>query len=151
MPTLYKPLLPGLRWPATKRYSVFPYDINQEEVPLKAILGNRPDGIILTGTHHNEEIYKRLLNIRIPIVEAWDITSEPLDTLMGFSHRAVGQTVGEYLLAKGHGNFAAIIANDRLAIKRFSDFAATLRDAGIDSFASHKCKLRPDFKQGAKT
>ena len=105
------------------------YDKHQEEEQLKAILGNRPDGIILTGTFHAEGTHQRLLNTRIPVVETWDLAPNPIDTLVGFSHTEVGKAVGEYLLAKGYRRFASVSANDQRAVRRFAGFAAALRDA----------------------
>jgi LacI family transcriptional regulator, gluconate utilization system Gnt-I transcriptional repressor len=124
------------------------YDKHQEEELLKAILGNRPDGIILTGTFHAEGTHQRLLNTRIPVVETWDLTPNPIDTLVGFSHTEVGKAVGEYLLAKGYRRFASVSANDQRAVRRFAGFAAALRDAGIEHLASRTVPTPARFRQG---
>jgi len=124
------------------------YDIQQEELLLTTILGSRPDGIILIGTQHTAETRRRLQQSLIPVVETWDLTPDPIDTLVGFSHSHVGQVVGEYLLAKGHRCFASISANDQRAVRRFGGFMAALREAGIDNLASRTVEAPARFQQG---
>src|SRR5450830_1381829 len=45
------------------------YVDSREDVLLEAIIGRRPDGIVLTGIMHSPEGRKRLLAAAIPVVE----------------------------------------------------------------------------------
>ena len=47
---------------------------NREDVLLEAIIGRRPDGIVLTGITHSEGARRQLLACGIPVVETWDLT-----------------------------------------------------------------------------
>ena len=66
---------------------------SREDALLEAIIGRRPDGIVLTGIMHSAEGRKRLLAAGIPVVETWDLTPTPIDMLVGFSHDDVGRAV----------------------------------------------------------
>lgn len=65
---------------------------SREDALPEAIIGRRPDGIVLTGSMHSPEGRKRLLAAGISVVETWDLTPTPLDMLVGFSHVDVGRT-----------------------------------------------------------
>src|SRR5215469_12680328 len=62
------------------------YVNSREDALLEAIIGRRPDGIVLTGIMRSALGRKRLLAAGIPVVETWDLTPTPLDMLVGFSH-----------------------------------------------------------------
>ena len=62
------------------------YSGDREDALLEAIVGRRPDGIVLTGVLHSTEGRRRLLASGIPVVETWDLTPTPIDMLVGFSH-----------------------------------------------------------------
>ena len=77
------------------------YADSREDALLEAIIGRRPDGIVLTGIMHSAEGRRRLLAAGIPVVETWDLTPTPLDMLVGFSHADVGRAVVDFLRAQG--------------------------------------------------
>ena len=66
------------------------YSNAREDALLDAIIGRRPDGIVLTGIMHSAGGRRRLLAAGIPVVETWDLTPTPIDMLVGFSHEKVG-------------------------------------------------------------
>ena len=66
------------------------YSGSREDALLDAIVGRRPDGIVLTGIMHSAQGRRRLLASGIPVVETWDLTPTPIDMLVGFSHEKVG-------------------------------------------------------------
>ena len=77
------------------------YDGTREDALLDAIIGRRPDGVVLTGVMHSPEGRRRLAAAGIPVVETWDLTPTPIDMLVGFSHEKVGAASAEYLHARG--------------------------------------------------
>lgn len=102
------------------------YENSREDVLLEAIIGRRPDGVILTGIMRSELGRKRLLASGIPVVETWDLTPTPIDMLVGFSHEKIGEAVAKYLHSRGRQRVATISANDERAARRnkaFSDAA----------------------------
>jgi LacI family gluconate utilization system Gnt-I transcriptional repressor len=98
---------------------------------LDAIIGRRPDGIVLTGLMHSAEGRRRLLASGIPVVETWDITAEPLDMLVGFSHEKVGAAVADYLYMRGFRRPAIVTANDGRALRRRRGFELRLDELGL--------------------
>lgn len=108
------------------------YSAEQEERLLGAVLGRRPDGIVLTGTLHTEESRKRLQAAGIPVVEAWDLGAAPIDMQVGFSHEKVGQAIANHLYQKGYRQFAVVSVDDSRALKRSSSVVAQLKTLGVD-------------------
>lgn len=110
------------------------YDTEREDALLEAIIGRRPDGIVITGIMHSPEARRRLAAAGIPVVETWDLTPTPIDMLVGFSHEKVGAAVADYLHFRGVRNPGFVSANDvRAGMRRqgFVDAAARHGIAGI--------------------
>ena len=100
---------------------------NDGEEPLvSAILGRRPDGLLLTGTEHSAMTRRRLALAGVPVVEIWDIVGEPADMIVGFDHHAVGAAVAALYLAQGYRRFAAVGAMDTRAVARRRGFTEAL-------------------------
>ena len=105
------------------------YTDSREDELLEAIIGRRPDGVILTGIMRSPQGRRRLQASGIPVVETWDLTPTPIDMLVGFSHEKIGIAVAEFLYARGRRHAAVISANDERARRRnksFSDAAVAL-------------------------
>jgi len=101
------------------------YDESREEALLDAIIGRRPAGIVLTGVMHSEASRQKLRAAGIPVVETWDITRSPLDMLIGFSHKRVGETAATYLRKRGARHPAIVTPGDRRAKLRADAFIET--------------------------
>jgi LacI family gluconate utilization system Gnt-I transcriptional repressor len=100
------------------------YDDAREDALLEAVIGRRPDGIILTGIVHSARARQKLRAARIPVVETWDLTSKPIDMLVGFSHPAIGRAAADYLWQRGCRRPAIISPDDRRARLRAEAFGA---------------------------
>ena len=102
----------------------------REDALLDAIIGRRPDGIILTGIMHSQEGRRRLIAAGIPVIETWDLTPQPIDMLIGFSHEKVGEAVFAHLHERGRRRAAVLSADDERAMRRKAGFAAGARARG---------------------
>jgi LacI family gluconate utilization system Gnt-I transcriptional repressor len=100
------------------------YTRNREDALLEAIIGRRPDGIVLTGILHSVDGRRRLLAAGIPVVETWDLTPTPIDMLVGFSHADVGRAVAQFLKAQGRRRPALVSGDDERAKRRADAFRA---------------------------
>jgi LacI family gluconate utilization system Gnt-I transcriptional repressor len=107
------------------------YSGAREDALIDAIVGRRPDGIVLTGIMHSPEGRKRLLASGIPIVETWDITPTPIDMIVGFSQEKAGAEVADYLYRKGYRRPALITADDQRAMLRRSGFEQRFAALGV--------------------
>jgi LacI family gluconate utilization system Gnt-I transcriptional repressor len=120
----------------------------QEQELLEVILSRRPDGIILTGTLHTAASRNRLRAVGVPVVETWDLSPEPIDMLVGFSHEGAGRAVANCLLEQGYRRFAVLGVDDPRGLRRIESFAATLAERGIGEVHSHIFQGSPAFAQG---
>ena len=107
------------------------YAGSREDALLEAIIGRRPDGIVLTGIMHSAQGRKRLQASGIPVVETWDLTPTPIDMLVGFSHVDVGRTVANFLQAIGRRRLAVVAGDDERAKRRCAAFQAAARELGL--------------------
>ncbi|KTT34627.1 LacI family DNA-binding transcriptional regulator [Pseudomonas rhizoryzae] len=107
------------------------YSPEKEEELLEAILGRRPDGIVLTGTLHTPASRERLAALNIPVVEAWDLSEEALDMQVGFSHEQVGIALADHFVARGYRRFGVISVDDPRALRRNLALQARLAELGI--------------------
>ena len=107
------------------------YSGAREDALIDAIVGRRPDGIVLTGIMHSPEGRRRLLASGIPVVETWDLTPTPIDMLVGFSHEKVGMQAAAWLHRKGYRRLGIVTAEDHRAGLRRAGFEAGLRELGV--------------------
>jgi LacI family gluconate utilization system Gnt-I transcriptional repressor len=103
------------------------YDESREDALLDAVIGRRPAGIVLTGVMHSPASRQRLQAAGIPVVETWDLTDQPIDMLVGFSHRKVGEEAARYLHGRGVRQAAMITPTDRRALTRSQAFIDTMQ------------------------
>ena len=116
------------------------YDSTREDALLDAIIGRRPDGIVITGVIHSPEARRRLAAAGIPVVETWDLTPTPIDMLVGFSHEKAGAAVAEYLAYRGARRPAILSADDYRAGLRRKGF---LEGAGRKGYQDVPVSLVP--------
>lgn len=107
------------------------YDIEREDALLDALIGRRPDGIVITGIMHSPHARRRLAAAGIPIVETWDLTPTPIDMLVGFSHGKVGAAVADYLHYRGCRHPAVVSADDSRAGLRRQGFEEAAAKHGL--------------------
>ena len=98
------------------------YDHSREEALLNAMISRRPDGIVVTGLVHSPEARRRLRQTGIPVVETWDLSAQPVDMLIGFSHHEVGRAVAGYFSKKGWTRVAIATGDDERASVRRQGF-----------------------------
>jgi len=120
------------------------YTIEREEALVNSFLSWSPAAIVLTGQIHSRITLQRLLNADMPIVEMWELGDNPLDTLVGFSHRAAGRAAARHLLDTGRQRLAFVGAapeQDRRATQRGAGFSEAVIEAG---FPAPVCLTMPE-------
>lgn len=96
----------------------------EEQSVVATMLSRRPDGVLLTGIHHSAGCKRMLLGAGIPVVEVWDMTENPLDVCIGFSHIKAGEAVARYAVQRGYDKALIVSAGDERALRRKDSFAA---------------------------
>lgn len=107
------------------------YDDSDEAELLQNLISRRPDGIILTRIVQSPEARERLVAARIPVVETWDLTADPVDMLIGFSHADAGAAVADFFAARGSRRPALLTGDDPRAARRRDGYAARLARHGL--------------------
>jgi LacI family gluconate utilization system Gnt-I transcriptional repressor len=109
----------------------------REDELVSAVLGRRPDAVVLTGIDHSARARRQLLTARIPVVECWDLTPSPIDIVVGFSHEKAGRAAALHLLARGHDDVGVIAASDTRALRRRDGFVEALAERGVTPRTVH--------------
>lgn len=107
------------------------YDMPREDALLRAIIGRRPDGLVLTGVMHSPQGRQLLQASGIPIVETWDTTATPIDMLLSVSHQEIGAAVSRYLFEAGKTRQAVLSGDDERARLRADSYVRTAIELGL--------------------
>ncbi|MFV0245140.1 MAG: LacI family DNA-binding transcriptional regulator [Qingshengfaniella sp.] len=111
------------------------YRPEREETVLYEMLSWRPSGVILAGLEHTDAARAMLRNSGIPVVEIMDTDGDPVDAVVGISHRRAGRETGEAIVAAGYRRVAFLgtkMPLDHRARKRFEGFTLALAKAGLE-------------------
>lgn len=81
--------------------SHYGYSEDLEEKRISTLLSYQVDGLILTGTTHTSRTLKMLNTASIPVVEAMELTDNPIDMVVGLDHKAAAYSAVKSLLNKG--------------------------------------------------
>lgn len=107
------------------------YKTEREEEVIRSLLGRRPDGLFIVGTHHSQASVGMLRRAGIPVVEGWDMTNRPIDRLVGFSNTAAIAAMVRYLVDSGRRRIVfagSMRKGDNRASERRDGFVATIRE-----------------------
>jgi LacI family gluconate utilization system Gnt-I transcriptional repressor len=122
------------------------YDPAREEALIDAAIARRPDGIVVTGVLQSQVAREKLRRCGVPVLEAWDMTDDPIDMLVGFSHYAAGQEIANYLHGRGRRRAALITTSEPRGKARglgFIEQAKRLGMAGPDGQVPTHCEGAP--------
>src|SRR5690606_7791422 len=92
---------------------------------LDAVLGPRPDGLIITSIEDDALIRAKLQQSGSHIIETWGLPRDPIDLAVGFSHRDVGRDTARRVRAMGYKRPVILSASMRRALERAESFART--------------------------
>ena len=77
------------------------YSAEAERQLVSSFLAWSPAAMVLTGRRHEGETVRALLTSQIPVLEMWELSDHPIDMIVGFSHRSVGQLVFRHFAERG--------------------------------------------------
>ncbi|GAB4382744.1 LacI family DNA-binding transcriptional regulator [Albidovulum sp.] len=115
-------------------FGVTDYSQEREEAVLYEMLSWRPTGVIVAGLEHSPAARAMLQNAGIPIVEIMDVDGEPIDSVVGISHRRAGLEMARAIVRAGYrriGFLGTKMPHDHRARKRMEGFEAGLAEAGL--------------------
>jgi LacI family transcriptional regulator, gluconate utilization system Gnt-I transcriptional repressor len=110
------------------------YKAEREENVIYEMLSWRPSGMIVAGLEHTEAARAMLANSGIPIVEIMDIDGDPVDSMVGISHRRAGARWRRrsWRPVTQIGFLGSKMPDDHRARKRLEGFTEALKEAGQD-------------------
>ena len=107
----------------------------REEKVLYEMLSWRPSGVIIAGLEQSDTSRAMLINSGIPVVQIMDIDGDPIDAMVGISHRRAGRKMAEAILKSGYQNIGFMgtqMPLDHRARKRFEGFTQALAKQGVE-------------------
>lgn len=112
------------------------YDIDEEERLVKSFLRRRPEAIVVTGGNHTEQCRRFLASSGVPVIETWDVPSDPIDCVVGFSNANAGALMAHHLYDQGYRKIGFIgghTSRDTRGAERRTGFLGALRELGLDT------------------
>lgn len=114
------------------------YQLDEEEALVRTMLARRPEGIVLTGSHHSNVTRQLLLAANIPVVEIWDLPKQPVGHAVGFSNLGVGIAMTSQLIERGYQKIAFLAPpksetgfRDFRGDERLEGYRRALEQAGL--------------------
>ena len=82
------------------------YSQSQQNRVVQAMLGRRPDGVIISSSRFSTKTAGLLKAARIPVVQIWDDPEKPVDCVVGYSNRRAGELAAEHFIKAGRRRLA---------------------------------------------
>lgn len=110
------------------------YDPGRERRALAALLGRRPEALVMVGSPATPEARAMLARAAAEgatVIEAWELPRAPVGAAVGFDNVAAGRAVAAHFARAGRRQLAFVGGGDPRAEKRFRGFAAGARAASL--------------------
>lgn len=108
------------------------YSAIKEEDLLRLFLGQRPAALMVTGFDQSKEARKLLEASDCPVVQIMDISTDPVDMVVGFSHRQAAEAVTRHLLSRSYRRIGFIAAQmDTRTRLRLEGYSNAMREAEL--------------------
>jgi LacI family gluconate utilization system Gnt-I transcriptional repressor len=108
------------------------YSILEEERLLGVFSRQRPAGLIVTGLDQSARSVALLRQVDCPIVQIMEIGDEPIDMMVGFSHRDAGRAATRHLRDRGYRRIAFLGARmDPRTRRRLEGYGEVMKEAGL--------------------
>jgi len=106
------------------------YSPIEEERAIRTILGQSPEGLIITGGEQTAAARAMIKASGVPVVQIMDKIENPIDSNIGFSHFDAGAAVAQLLLDKSYDRIGFIGARmDARTCRRLAGFESVLSAA----------------------
>ncbi|NRG16924.1 LacI family DNA-binding transcriptional regulator [Rhizobiales bacterium] len=107
------------------------YSQKEEEKLLQTFVSQRPAGLMVSGIDQSDEARQILEDVACPVVQIMETGPDPVDMMVGFSHRDAARAAAEHLIAKGYERIGFIGARmDPRTARRLEGYREALRAAG---------------------
>jgi LacI family gluconate utilization system Gnt-I transcriptional repressor len=111
------------------------FDLASEERLVRELLSRRPEAVVVTGGSHTATARRLLKAAGVPVIETWDLPTDPIEHTVGFSNaEAVGQLV-RHLHGRGYRRMAflgGVPESDARGADRRRGFEQAMRELKLD-------------------
>lgn len=108
------------------------YSPLKEEQLLRIFLGQKPAGLVIAGIDQTEAARTMLERAPCPVVQIMEISRDPVDMLVGFSHSDAAAAATRHLVDQGYRAPGFLGARmDPRSQRRFQGFRTAAMEAGI--------------------
>jgi LacI family gluconate utilization system Gnt-I transcriptional repressor len=129
------------------------YDMLDEERLVLAMMGRRPDAVVLTGLSHTNKLRRLLRGAGVPVVEIWSVGASPIDLAVGMINRDAGRAITTHMIARGRRRIGYVSrptqGNDRARDRR-QGYLDALADAGLPSAEEWRWETETTIDAGAE-
>ncbi len=109
------------------------YSVLEEERLVRTFLSQRPAGLIISGIDQSAVTRELLQDSGVPIVQIMETGPDPIDLMVGFSHRAAACAAVAHLVAAGYRRIAFLGARmDPRTQRRLAGYRDGLQGVGVD-------------------
>lgn len=113
------------------------FNAEEEAQLIEAFVGRRVDGMVLIRSAQSTAARSTLQRAGIPVVEAWDLTGDPIDMMVGFSNRDAGESAARYLAGKGYRQLAFVGSEEGRSSDRLAGYRAGAEACGLPPVVTH--------------
>ena len=101
------------------------YRVEKEEELVRQLLTRNPEALVLTGGHHTEATRTLVQGRGLPVIEMWDLPTDPLGHVVGFSNADAMAHIVAHLAETGRRKLAFVGASEG------ADMRGAVRRAGV--------------------
>ncbi|QIL85321.1 LacI family DNA-binding transcriptional regulator [Vibrio sp. HDW18] len=110
----------------------FGYDEQEEERKVAFLLAYQVDGLILTESHHTPRTLQMIANSGLPVVEAMELPSQPIDMAVGMDHVEASYQAVKKIITSGKRSIAYFGARlDTRTQLRMQGYDRAMQEAGL--------------------
>lgn len=108
------------------------YDPQEEERLVDLFLRQKPSAMIVSGVNQTAKARRMLETAGCPVVQIMDLSPDPIDRIIGFSHEDAGRRITEHMIGQGYTRIAFLSGwmNSRSAGRR-GGYQQALAAAGL--------------------
>lgn len=129
------------------------YQVEKEHELVLQLLARKPEALVMTGGHHLPETRQVLARAGLPVIEIWDLPSDPLAHVVGFSNADAMALIVQHLAASGRRKLAFVgadIGTDMRSSARREGAVAAARSLGLPEITMIEAGPAPvSMKHGA--
>jgi len=113
------------------------YSEIDEEAAVRALIGQRVEGIVVAGVEHTRLTRRLLAKSRIPVIETLELAEEPLGLNIGLSQEDAAGAAVSHLIETGRRRIAFFAGElDNRALARLDGFRRAMAAAGLEAEAT---------------